>query len=35
MGVHAPQEAVRIPGESIDFSREGQITVRERQRAEK
>lgn len=29
MGFHAPQEAVRILGESIDFSRLGQVAVRE------
>jgi len=28
MGFHAPQEAARILGESIDFSRKGQIAVR-------
>jgi nitrite reductase (cytochrome c-552) len=28
-GFHAPQEAARILGESIDFSRQGQIAVRE------
>lgn len=28
MGFHAPQEAVRILGESIDFSRKGQNAVR-------
>jgi nitrite reductase (cytochrome c-552) len=27
-GFHAPQEAARILGESIDFSRKGQIAVR-------
>lgn len=25
MGFHAPQEAARIPGESIDYSRQAQI----------
>lgn len=30
MGFHAPQEAVRILGESINFSRLGQITLREK-----
>ncbi len=35
MGFHAPQEAVRILGESIDFSRQGQIAVRDGQRAQK
>jgi nitrite reductase (cytochrome c-552) len=28
-GFHAPQEAARILGESIDFSRKGQITLRD------
>jgi len=28
MGFHAPQEAARILGESIDFSRKGQVAVR-------
>jgi nitrite reductase (cytochrome c-552) len=28
-GFHAPQEAVRILGESIDFSRQGQIALRD------
>ena len=28
-GFHAPQEAARILGESIDFSRRGQIGVRD------
>lgn len=28
MGFHAPQESVRILGESIDFSRKGQIALR-------
>ena len=28
-GFHAPQEAARILGESIDFSRKGQIAVRD------
>ena len=28
-GFHAPQEAARILGESIDFSRQGQIAVRD------
>jgi nitrite reductase (cytochrome c-552) len=27
-GFHAPQEAVRILGESINFSRQGQIALR-------
>ena len=27
-GFHAPQEAVRILGESIDFSRQGQLALR-------
>jgi nitrite reductase (cytochrome c-552) len=27
MGFHAPQEAARILGESIDFSRRGQIEL--------
>jgi nitrite reductase (cytochrome c-552) len=30
MGFHAPQEALRILGESINASRRGQIAVRER-----
>ena len=29
MGFHAPQEAARILGESIDFSRQGQIALRD------
>ncbi len=33
MGFHAPQEAARILGESIDLSRQGQIAVRDAQRA--
>jgi nitrite reductase (cytochrome c-552) len=28
-GFHAPQEAARILGESIDFSRKGQLAVRD------
>jgi nitrite reductase (cytochrome c-552) len=28
-GFHAPQEAARILGESIDFSRRGQIVLRD------
>jgi nitrite reductase (cytochrome c-552) len=28
-GFHAPQEAARILGESIDFSRKGQKTLRD------
>jgi len=28
-GFHAPQEAARILGESIDYSRQGQIAVRD------
>ena len=28
-GFHAPQEAARILGESIDFSRKGQIMLRD------
>ena len=28
-GFHAPQEAVRILGESINFSRQGQIVLRD------
>jgi nitrite reductase (cytochrome c-552) len=28
MGFHAPQEAARIPGEAIDFARQGQLEVR-------
>jgi nitrite reductase (cytochrome c-552) len=31
MGFHAPQEAARILGESIDFSRQGQIALRDLQ----
>jgi len=27
-GFHAPQEAARIPGESINFSRKGQVALR-------
>ena len=30
MGFHAPQEAARILGESIDFSRRGQVSLRDR-----
>lgn len=30
MGFHAPQEAVRILGESINFSRKGQLAVRQK-----
>jgi nitrite reductase (cytochrome c-552) len=29
-GFHAPQEAARILGESIDFSRQGQLALRPR-----
>jgi nitrite reductase (cytochrome c-552) len=29
MGFHAPQEATRILGESIDFSRKGQNALRQ------
>ena len=29
IGFHAPQEAARILGESIDFSRKGQVSLRE------
>ena len=29
MGFHAPAEAVRILGESINFSRMGQVTLRD------
>ena len=32
-GFHAPQEAVRILGESIDFSRKGQIALRDGKRS--
>jgi nitrite reductase (cytochrome c-552) len=32
MGFHAPQEAARILGESINFSRQGQVAVRDRHR---
>jgi nitrite reductase (cytochrome c-552) len=28
-GFHAPQEAARILAESIDFTRQGQLTLRE------
>jgi nitrite reductase (cytochrome c-552) len=28
-GFHAPQEAARILGESIDFSRKGQVALRD------
>ena len=28
-GFHAPQEAARILGESVDFSRRGQIALRD------
>jgi len=28
-GFHAPQEAARILGESVDFSRKGQIVLRD------
>jgi formate-dependent nitrite reductase cytochrome c552 subunit len=28
-GFHAPQEAARVLGESIDFTRRGQVAVRE------
>ena len=31
MGFHAPQEAARILGESIDFTRRGQRELRKRQ----
>ena len=30
MGFHAPQEAARILGESIDFSRQGQLLLRDK-----
>ena len=30
-GFHAPQEAVRILGEAIDYLRQGQILVRDAQ----
>jgi nitrite reductase (cytochrome c-552) len=30
MGFHAPQEAARILGQSIDFSRRGQVSLRDR-----
>ena len=29
-GFHAPQEAARILGESIDYARQGQLALRER-----
>jgi nitrite reductase (cytochrome c-552) len=32
MGFHAPQEAARILGESINFSRQGQVAMRDRTR---
>ncbi|HEX7125781.1 MAG TPA: ammonia-forming cytochrome c nitrite reductase subunit c552 [Thermodesulfobacteriota bacterium] len=35
MGFHADQEAVRILGESIDFSRQGQVAVRDARQARK
>ena len=31
-GFHAPQEAARILGESINFSRQGQISLRDMSR---
>jgi nitrite reductase (cytochrome c-552) len=31
-GFHAPQEATRILGESINFSRKGQVALRDAQR---
>ena len=34
-GFHAPQEAARILGESINFSRQGQIAVRDRKTSRK
>jgi len=34
-GFHAPQEAARILGESINFSRQGQIALRDRRAARK
>jgi nitrite reductase (cytochrome c-552) len=33
MGFHAPQEAARILGQSIDFSRRGQVSLRDRRPA--
>ncbi|MBA4147855.1 MAG: ammonia-forming cytochrome c nitrite reductase subunit c552 [Verrucomicrobia bacterium] len=35
MGFHAPQEAVRILGESINFSRKGQMALRKKPDATK
>lgn len=35
MGFHAPQEAVRILGESIDFSRKGQMALRKKTNLQK
>jgi nitrite reductase (cytochrome c-552) len=32
MGFHAPQEAARILGESVNFSRQGQVAMRDRMR---
>jgi nitrite reductase (cytochrome c-552) len=29
MGFHAPQEAARVLGEAIDFSRQGQLELRD------
>jgi len=29
MGFHAPQEAARVLGEAIDFSRQGQLALRD------
>jgi nitrite reductase (cytochrome c-552) len=34
-GFHAPQEAARILGESINFSRQGQIALRDQKPASK
>jgi nitrite reductase (cytochrome c-552) len=34
-GFHAPQEAARILGESINFARQGQIAVRDRKTSRK
>jgi nitrite reductase (cytochrome c-552) len=35
MGFHAPQEAARILGESINFSRKGQMALIEASKAQK
>jgi hypothetical protein len=33
MGFHADQEALRLLGRSVDFSRQGQIALRDRARS--